>query len=189
MRLVAGAVVTAVAIAASAGSAAAADFTPVAVPMVTPVVIPPPPPGFSWGGFYLGVGTSAALFFFPDPGDWEFHLSGYAGLNFEIGSRLVAGAEAYATVWDILDTPSPRFGTEGRLGYLLNDRILAYGAIGIANYGFNGGNIYLTLGTGVEIALGRRLSLDLAYDFERGIINNDNHGHRLTAALNFHFGQ
>lgn len=188
MRLVAGAVVTAVAIAASAGSAAAADFTPVAVPMVTPVVIPPPPPGFSWGGFYLGVGTSAAVFFFPEPGR-ELHLSGYAGLNFEVGSRLVAGTEAYASLIFNGDEPFHRFGAEGRLGYLLNDRVLVYGALGIANYGFNGGNIYLTLGTGVEIALGRRLSLDLAYDFERGIINNDNTGHRLTAALNFHFGQ
>lgn len=188
MRLVAGAVVTAVAIAASAGQASAADVLPVTVPVVTPVVVPPTPV-FDWAGFYLGAGTSVAFFYFaPDDRDREFHLTAYAGANFAIGARAIAGAEAYATVWDFLDDGIElRFGAEARVGLLATPRLLPYAALGIAHYSFGPGNTYLTLGGGVEIAIGRSLSLDLAYDFEKGL-NVDAVGHRLTAAINFHFG-
>ncbi|MCW5697436.1 MAG: hypothetical protein KIS96_11980 [Bauldia sp.] len=162
-----------------ATAAFAADIAPVLPPAPPP---PAPAPVFSWDRSYVGVGIGGAWFDFPSQ---EFHVTAYFGHNFAVGSRAVVGAEVYATWWTPAATPW-RIGAEARVGVLINPRLLAYGAVGVAHYG--AGNNYLTLGPGIEFAVSDSLSLDIAYDFERGL-NTTATGHRVTASLNWHFGR
>jgi outer membrane immunogenic protein len=136
-------VFAAAAIAASAGSALAADLPSMKAPL-----LPPPPPAFSWAGAYAGINIGAVI------GNGEFAsvvpmtgggFSGGVGLgyNWQFSPNWVFGVEADAAYrgpvnpgWNQLGwAASSDIGYIGtfraRLGYAL-DHLLIYATGGLA---------------------------------------------------------
>jgi len=147
MKRLGGVVAGVVAAMLVSGAAQAADVGPTALPATPPAVPLPPPPGFTFAGPY--VGTYGGLMI------GEAYQGGIqGGFNFVRGPILV-GAEAQVGV-----TYNGGFGFEGnlnaRVGAVLGDRILAYGEAGV---GIILGTPIYTAGGGVELGLGRSLSV------------------------------
>jgi hypothetical protein len=134
-----------------AGSAKAADPSPVTSQAVG--VVPVAAPGFSWAGPYIGVaGTYVTC---PACSGAEIALR--AGYDFTFG-RFLAGAnvEAFVATDGVIVVPG--FEANGRFGAVLGERVLAYVQAGVGYFtGF--GSTYFTAGGGVAVALGSRASI------------------------------
>lgn len=149
--------VSAAALAAMTGAAWGADLPNTKGPAV---FAPPPPPAFSWTGFYVGADGGYAWSAVPNnltvPGDNPSGVSsrggfggGEAGYNFEIAPQFVLGVETDFQGTDISDNVqdlnfgdhfTQRLGwfgsVRGRVGYAF-DRVLFY-----ATGGFAYGHLY-----------------------------------------------
>jgi hypothetical protein len=168
-----------------ASAAYAADVPPVVLPVVQPVVIAPAPAGFSFAGVYAGVAAGA---FFSTPGFVyeNTDLQAQAGFNLVHG-RLLVGVEGRALA--IVASGEPfvlELGADVRVGLVLGDRVLVYGRGGGAIF-LPGGGFDYTLGGGVEVGVGQRLSMfgeAVAYGAPGvGFLGVD-----LRAGINLHLG-
>jgi hypothetical protein len=179
-RLLAGAAFAALA----ATSAEAADLTPImpAEPPMAPVM---PAPAFSWSGPYIGhfstlVHCSGCIPFFAIQSGVRFGYNVTAGnalfgvngglLAFFHGPPLTFIAEAMA-----------------RAGVLLGDKVVLYGQIGV-DYFIGPSAFALTAGGGLEVALGRRVSIFGEVMPYWGLPAFVGPYWRFTAGVNWHFG-
>ncbi|PPD42482.1 MAG: hypothetical protein CTY15_12045 [Methylocystis sp.] len=109
----------------------------------------PPPPAFTWTGFYVGVQGGVGFSAFQaqgaqiggSPTGGLIGLTG--GYNYQIAPQFVLGAEADFSFTGVKETHSPFFGAvargevdnmltvRGRAGYVV-DRALIYGTAGFA---------------------------------------------------------
>lgn len=139
---------------AGAAAAAAADL-----PTIPPAPPPPPPapaaPAFDWSGPYIGA-YGAGIF--NPPGDPIIPVGVQADFNFVRGAFLV-GAEVYGEYrfWD--NGNHWAAGANARLGAVLGERLVVYGEAGVGWVNALGGFPVWNAGGGLEIALGRNMSL------------------------------
>jgi len=176
-------------------SAAAADL-----PVYTKA--PPPPPMWSWTGFYFGVqggagwGTSDNNF-----GLNGVHGGGTVGLNWQTG-RVVFGVESDISAADIEGsrTRVKDFATlTGRLGVTV-DQALVYikGGAAWARLGHDvpvsDNRTGYTVGTGIEFGLWNHWSAKVEYDYmDFGTktlligLNDQERVHVIKAGLNYRF--
>jgi opacity protein-like surface antigen len=143
----------AVALGFSNASALAADIVPI-VPAPPPVVVVPAAPGFDWSGLYLGAYAGYNI------GIPEFAVGATAGFNI-VRNRLLFGAEVRVGVFFPGEGPTGfdlHLEGLGRTGFLIGDRLLAYGTAGVGTV-FCCGFTYWFAGGGVELGMGERLSI------------------------------
>lgn len=141
--LAAGAILIGTAIAANAAD----------LPTVPSAPPPPPPmaaPAFDWSGMYFGAYGGVLVPIFYEAGV-------QAGVNMVRGNFLVGG-EAQLGVGFL-----PGFGVDafvnGRLGFILGQRVLLYGEAGIGAVVLPGFTPLWTAKGGIELALGTRASV------------------------------
>ncbi|MBY6243594.1 outer membrane protein [Methylosinus sp. Sm6] len=200
----------AIAAALAAGSAQAADLpSHKAAPEFAP-----PPPAFSWTGFYAGLnaggGFKADGGFGLGGGDFSGVVGGgQIGYNYQLSPLFVVGLEtdfqgtslSTNNGWRAPQVSLPWFGTvRGRLGFTLFDsRLLVYGTGGFA-YGelntpwTNDTHTGWTAGGGVEWAFLPNWSAKVEYLYT-DLENNNNWGwaaprakfHTVRAGVNYHF--
>lgn len=137
---------------ASFSAANAADFGPI---VAGPPAAPPPitvysPPGFDWGGLYVGA-YGGYVFGIP----W-IQAGGQAGYNFVNGGMLI-GAELQAGAY-IAGGVAFEGWANARFGALIGPNALLYAEGGLGMLGF-GGQFLWAAGGGAEIALGQSISL------------------------------
>jgi outer membrane immunogenic protein len=148
-------VVTASALALSAGLAAAADLPPPMSPAPAPMMSPVPI-AYNWSGFYFG-----------GHGGWAFGqgsfddgavIGGHVGVNWQWNS-FVLGVEGGGS-WADLNGADSLEDIRGRVGFAF-DRFLAYGTGGGGFQDF--GDLGWVAGGGVDYALTDQLSVGVEY--------------------------
>jgi hypothetical protein len=169
---------------ALAGSAAlAADIAPVVVPPApAPVIVSPPAPVFDWAGVYFGArGT-----YFTCDGPCWINVDGHAGFNFVAGDRFLVGVEIGAGYWSNFGDDGWLAAFSARTGVILG-RFLAYGRAGFTVYGPATVQDWILLGGGVEVGLGRSLSVFAGFTAERDTAGGGFYP-GVEAGVNFHLG-
>lgn len=164
---------------AASTAALAADVAPIVPPAPPPVVVAAPVPVFDWSGPY--VGTRAETLFCS--GLCWVNLDVHAGYNIVVG-RFLVGLEAGAGSY-VLSGQGYSLGASARAGLVLG-RALAYGKAGILAYGPGTPSYYLTFGGGIEVGVGRSLSVFVGVTAQRSFGGGLYPG--IEAGLNFHFG-
>jgi hypothetical protein len=166
-----------------ATAAFAADAPPLMIPAVQPVVVAPAPaPGFSFAGAYAGVLGGA---YFEGGAYINADLQVQAGFNLVRGALLV-GVEGRVLAMIFPGAVTVELGADLRAGLVLGDRVLVYGRGGVAIFSPDGEFNY-TLGGGVEVGVGQRLSVfgeAVAYS----ALGAGLQGVDLRAGINLHFG-
>lgn len=159
------------------GTAAAANAAD--LPM-TPMAPPPPPPmaapAFDWSGLYFGF--NGGVFY---TGTIYPSLGAQVGFNMVRG-RFLAGIEAEAGVI-YTGAIIPEAYLNGRLGFVLGERVLLYGEAGVG-FIFGPGPVW-DAGAGLEIGIRDTLSIfteaALIGAFGGGTV-----AYSITAGVNFH---
>lgn len=169
-------------VAASTVLASGASAADVPVVMPAPVISPPvvvADAGFDWNGFFVGTAGGAVL------QDWAldgYLLTGVAGFNLApdrllLGARVRAGTDFYSFPVE----------AEGRVGFA-GARVLAFVAAGAGGYATDFlGTFYYYAGGGVEVAIGRRLSLTLDARGQR-LAGGPSFYSTFLGGVNFHLG-
>lgn len=199
-------VLAAAALAASLGSASAADLARGPAPYYQPA-----PVGYNWNGFYAGINAGyewgKVTNISVNPGGFAGGLQ--AGYNWEM-NQFVLGVEADIQGSGADDTfaafkfSNPWFGTvRGRMGYAFNN-ILVYGTLGLAYGGLHGEipgasenrlEAGWTGGLGLEVGFSQNWSAKVEYlymdlaDRSFGITAMDNglQTNLFRFGLNYHF--
>lgn len=147
----------------SAGAASAADL--VIPPPPGPVVVAEPAKqaGFDWDRFYGGIQGGAWFSFGLYDTDFAFdtvRAAAIIGRNIAIGNRMVVGVEAVGGFYIYPGEVIFEAYGIGRVGVLLGDRALMYGAAGLG-YDFDpvGGGPFMVLGGGLEVGVLGQLSV------------------------------
>lgn len=159
-----------------ATAASAADVAPIvpSPPMV--VVAPPPAPGFDFTGAYAGLAGGA--YFEVDPVEFDNpRLGVLAGYNFAVG-RLIVGVEG-GVFWEGGDEFDATI--MARTGLVVGGRALIYASVGYLRgltYPFG----WFTVGGGVEVGIGERLSI---FGEAHYLVAD---GFSLQTGVKFHFG-
>jgi outer membrane immunogenic protein len=166
-----------------------AAFVPAIAADKGPRYAPPPPPSpppFSsiwqglYGGVHLGIG---------DSGDGSGAIGGVQlGYNWQ-ANRIVYGIEGDLSLADIEtrhgDSIDWLGSVRGRLGYLLDPRLLAYATAGVGTTGDGrGGDAEFVYGMGVEGKFSELTSLRVEY-----LHYNDADADIVRAGLNFKLGR
>lgn len=158
-------------------AAMAADIAPVVIPAPAPIVLPVAQT-HDWGGFYVGGGSLLG---------GGVLVQGVAGFNLTPGN-LVVGIEGGVA----MSVPGGTFAILGatKVGVTLgaSDRILAYGK-GTLYYAPAVSIALVTLDGGVEVALGRRLSVFGEVGVAANIGMGGCCGVTFGGGVNFHFGR
>jgi len=138
-------------IAASAFAATdAAVADPVAFTQVQSAPVADAAPAFDWAGFYVGLHGGG---FFGQQGR---NLGAHAGYNVTAGNFLY-GIDVRSSA--LTPPAAPLEGiVRARLGYLVRDRVLVFGAAG-AGTAYGVLLLVLEFGAGVEVAVGDRFSI------------------------------
>ena len=116
-----------------------------------------------WDGFYLGVGVIAETAAPPSPADTIVGLQGIAGFNATFDSVLLGGEVYIMPGWSTASGFGWGVGALGRLGVLVTDSALLYGAVGLEWQSNN--TTWTSVGGGVEFIVSEDLSLDLEYKY------------------------
>lgn len=151
------------ALATAAGTAFAADIAPVVPPAPPVVAVPPPAVVFDWAGAYVG----AAMDYFVCQGPCWINLDLHAGTNLVFG-RVLAGFEVGAGYWNNFSDAGWLVDFTARAGVVLG-RVLPYAKAGFTVYGPLPVVNYVVLGGGVELGIGRSLSVFAEFTTERDI--------------------
>jgi hypothetical protein len=186
--------------------ALAADVLPIVAPVE--VVAPPPPPAFSWSGPYVGV--FGIGLFFPACEEqvkavstlseeeyccWDipniYGLGAQFGFNivrnnFLIGAEVQAGA-VFPEFWD---GPLFAVAANARAGFILGEKLLVYAEAGVGTT-IDPQILFTTIGGGVELGIGDRLSLFgevKAVLFPNGPIAGHDRATMVQIGLNIHLG-
>lgn len=146
---------------------------PAVTPVATPVVVEP---DFAWDRFYVGAFG----------GWWDCcgaRVGINAGRNFVIGDSFVVGIDLSVAAYEFSD-----LGWEGyalaRAGFLLGDKALVYGALGVGTD--IPGTPVMAAAIGAEIAFGHNLAFRteaLVYD----VLNDRDLA--ISAGLTWYFGR
>ncbi len=165
------------------GTAMAADANPAALPSPVPTV-PPPTTSFAWAGPYVGA-----------YGGYNTHIPPgaagiLAGYNFNTG-KFVIGIEAQFGVFFPSGGGPPGPDAEAsinlRTGYLITDRLLAYGVAGVGTV-FCCGFPYWSAGGGAEFAIGSKISVFAEARAFNGFGVAPPVGLMLRGGINLHIG-
>lgn len=159
------------------GTAAAAS----AADLPTPPMAPPPPPpmaapAFDWSGLYFG--ANGGVFY---TGSIYPSVGAQVGFNMVRGSFLF-GVEAQAGVI-FAGGIAPEIYLNGRLGFILGDRVLLYGEAGVG-FIVGPGPVW-DAGGGVEIGVRDTLSV-FAEAKVVGSFGGGLAGYSITGGVNFH---
>jgi hypothetical protein len=175
-----GLMLTVAASVATAGSAMAADIGPI-MPEATAPMAPAPAPSFGWAGPYAGI-ASAVQFC---GGFCWVNVDGHAGYNMVFGSVLL-GVEGQVGYW--FDPPGDGWflGATGRVGYVFGNAV-AYAKAGIIGYFPVTVDFYMPLNVGVEVAIGRAISL-FAEAGAQWEVGSNNFFPSVGLGVNFHIG-
>jgi hypothetical protein len=140
-----------------ASGARAADAPVLVVPTIPAAVIPVAvDPGFDWAGFYVGVDTTVVVL--PGYGFGWVTPAAHAGVNVVLGPILFGAKGAVGWYFEGGGHGNDlTLQFEGRAGVAL-DRIAIYGLLGVVGYERPPNWIRIG-GVGMELALGRRMSL------------------------------
>lgn len=137
-----------------------AQAADVIIPTAPQPIVESYAPGFDWTGFYVGANVGGQF--------TGAHSNGVVGAllgyNSTIIDSVIAGVEGRADyVFDGYDFSAGEYLALGRIGFLVTDSVLAYGAAGLgyrdtSNGGASEGGIY-AFGAGAEIAATEYVSL------------------------------
>ncbi len=153
----------------------AADLTPIMPTMQATPVTTTAAPTLNWAGPYAGVSGGAL---FCGGVCWSL-VSLQAGYNFVRGNILF-GAEGLIGLESFSDL---MIQANARAGYIFG-RALVYAEVGVGAY--PPGNLYVDFGGGIEVALGRHLSIFAEAKGEWPVLPIV--FPRVEVGLNWHFG-
>jgi opacity protein-like surface antigen len=136
-----------------------------------------------WDGFYLGAGVIAETAAAPTPAENVVGLQGIAGFNATFDSFLIGGEAYVMPWWSNVAGGGISVGALARIGVLVTEDVLVYGAVG--GEVTNGGGTFGTLGGGVEFMVTEDVSLDLEYKHYFG--SNGDRYHHVGVSANWHF--
>ncbi len=171
----------------AATAATAADLSPIMSSAPTPLSAPASGPGFDWGAYVGTYGTTEI----PLPSPFGAIAGVIVGYDFA-RNHFLAGVSLVAHVG--LGTFDRRdVQINGRLGFLISDRILAYTrfGVGVGTHFVPISRVYLYAAGGLEFGLGERVSMfsEIGYPFGFDFANQLYRGPLVaTIGINWHPG-